>query len=92
MKIKNGKVFYRLVIEKNATTKQEFMEFIRTKTTDMASINDIDGINFDQSQATAVNLPDVRIELHIKHDEILMLFHTTMSTSEFDEYTKKWFV
>lgn len=91
MKIKSGKVFYQLIINKNVDTKKEFMEFIRTKTTDGAIINDIETIDFNEIQKKSVNLPDVRIDLNIKSDEIVLLFHTIMLTMEFDEYTKKWF-
>lgn len=91
MKIKSGKVFYQLIINKNVDTKKEFMEFVRTKTTDGAIINDIETIDFNEIQKKSVNLPDVRIDLNIKSDEIVLLFHTIMLTMEFDEYTKKWF-
>jgi hypothetical protein len=91
MKIKNGKVFYKLIIEKNENTKKEFLEFARTKTTDGAIINDIDAIDFNQSQVKSVHLPEVQIDLNIKPTEISLLFHTTMLTMEFDSYTTKWF-
>lgn len=91
MKIKSGKVFVKLVIEKNENTKKEFLEFARTKTDDGAKINDIDAIDFNLTQVKSVNLPDVQIDLNIKPTEISMLFHTQMSTTEFDAYTTKWF-
>lgn len=91
MKIKNGKIFYKLTIEKTNSTKRELLEFVRTKTTDGGIINQIEGVDFDISQPINMNLPDVRLDISIKKAELVLLFGTLMQYPEFSSYLGKWF-
>jgi hypothetical protein len=91
MKIKWGKIYYKLVIEKETGTKRGLLEFIKTKTTDMAEINRIDGIDFDNSQTIYTQLQDIKLDISIKPTEIILLFHTQLSNDQFEQYIRGWF-
>jgi len=91
MKIKNGKVFYRLVIEKDKFIGEQLIAFCCAKKVQWSEIDKLKAIDFNLSGVTVIQMEGVQMDINVKPSEIILLFTTIMTTDNFNEFTKGFF-
>jgi len=89
IKVLNGKIFYKMVCEKNTEFENTLVEFLQKNN---VSENEISKLNipFEQDK-TKIEGNDFKINIHYREKDVVLLFETMLTTDEFTEFVKGYF-
>lgn len=87
MKVKNGTIFYKMVIHNEDTTKNELINFFNDK-----------GINENQIERLKQSADNIKLSgnhfecnVNVKEEETILLFKCDMDSSEFADFIEGYF-
>lgn len=91
--VKEGRFFYKLITEKTQTYKNELLQFLTAKGVNETELQKVNGIDFDNTLGSKIDIKHPRFDLNVKvaEIEVVLLFGCQMDSEEFNDMVVGFF-